>query len=157
MRRSIPLLCALFAAPALAGECVKTSYGAGVTLAEPTPIAALLDHAEDYVGTTVRVEGAVTEVCAKAGCWLELRAAEGERTLRVKVKDGEIVFPASARGQRASAEGTFEARELDRAAYLRWARHLAEERGQPFDEASIAGDGPFRLYQVAGRGAEICQ
>ena len=148
----------LAAAPAASAEdCAKTRYGAGLTLAESTPVSTLLDHAEKYVGKAVRVEGTVADVCAKAGCWLEIRAGEGGRSLRVKVKDGEIVFPTSARGHQAIAEGTFEARELDRAAYVRWAQHLAEEQGQPFDEATIVGEGPFHLYQVAGRGAEICQ
>lgn len=157
MRPSILALCALLAAPGLAEECVKTRYGAGVTLAESTPIATLVEHPADYAGKTVRVEGTVADVCEKAGCWLEVRAGEGEQTLRVKVKDGEIVFPTAARGRRATAEGTFEAKELDREAYVRWAKHLAEEQGRPFDEAAIVGAGPFPFYQVAGRGAEICQ
>jgi hypothetical protein len=157
MRPSIFALCALLAAPGLAEECVKTRYGAGVTLAESTPIATLVEHAADYAGKTVRVEGTVADVCAKAGCWLEIRASEGEQTLRVKVKDGEIVFPTAARGRRVTAEGTFEAKELDREAYVRWAKHVAEEQGRAFDEASIAGAGPFPFYQIAGRGAEICQ
>jgi hypothetical protein len=145
------------AASAAADSCAKTRYGTGITLAESTPVATLLDHADEHVGRAVRIEGVVADVCAAAGCWLEIRAGEGERTLRVKVKDGEIVFPTSARGHQATAEGTFEARELDRAAYVRWAKHLAEEQGRPFDEAAIVGEGPFHLYQVAGRGAEICQ
>ncbi len=157
MRYSPALLCALLAAPALAGECAKTSYGAGVTLAESTPISSLLERPDAWAGKTVRVEGTVAEVCEKAGCWLELRAEEAGQSLRVKVKDGEIVFPTAARGRRASAEGTFETKQLDRAAYLRWAKHLAEEQGRPFDEASIVGDGPFPFHQIAGRGAEICQ
>lgn len=157
MRPSILALCALLAAPGLAEECVKTRYGAGVTLAESTPIATLVAHPADYAGKTVRVEGTVADVCARAGCWLEVLAGEGEQTLRVKVKDGEIVFPTSARGRRATAEGTFEAKELDREAYVRWAKHVAEEQGKPFDEAAIVGPGPFPFYQIAGRGAEICQ
>ncbi len=143
-------------------DCAKTRYGAGLTLAESTPVATLLDHAEEHVGKAVRVEGTVADVCAKAGCWLEIRAGEGERSLRVKVKDGEIVFPTSARGHQAIAEGTFEARELDRAAYVRWAKHLAEEQGRPFDEAthrrrgtvpSLSGGGTRRrdLPVTAGR------
>lgn len=150
-------LFALVALPASAEECAKKSYGAPLTLSESTPVATLLDHPQEHAGKSVRVEGTVIDVCAKAGCWLEIQAGEGERSLRVKVKDGEIVFPTSARGHQAIAEGTFEARELDRAAYVAWAKHLAEEQGQPFDEASIVGEGPFHLYQVAGRGAEICQ
>lgn len=150
-------LFALVALPASAEECAKKSYGAPLTLSESTPVATLLDHPQEHAGKSVRVEGTVIDVCAKAGCWLEIQAGEGERSLRVKVKDGEIVFPTSARGHRAVAEGTFESRELDRAAYLSRARHLAEEQGRKFDEASVVGDGPFQVHQLAGRAAEICE
>lgn len=157
MRRFGFVLLALLALPAAAEECATTRYGAGVTLTESTPVPTLLERADEYVGKIVRVDGEVGEVCAQAGCWMEIRAGAGEHSLRVKVTDGEIVFPTSARGHRASAEGTFERREMDRAAYVRWAGHLAEEQGKPFAAASIAGEGPFFVYQVAGRGAEICQ
>jgi len=150
-------LFALLAAPAVAEECAKKTYGAPLVLSEATPVAELLDHPGEHAGRSVRIEGTVVEVCARAGCWLEIQAADGERTVRVKVKDGEIVFPTTARGHRAVAEGTFESRELDRAAYVSRARHLAEEQGRPFDEASVVGDGPFQVHQVAGRGAEICE
>src|SRR5512147_1961109 len=133
MRLATFALCALLAAPMLAEECARTRYGAGITLAESTPVESLLGHAEAYLGKVVRVDGAIVDVCEKAGCWMEIRAGESERSLRVKVTDGEIVFPTSARGHRASAEGTFERREMDRAAFLRWSRHLAEEQGKPFD------------------------
>lgn len=157
MRLALLVLGALVAAPAAAGECVKKSYGAGVTLADSTPIAALLAAPADYAGKPVRVDGTVAEVCEKAGCWLEVRAGEGDATLRVKVADGEIVFPTSARGRAVTAEGTFETKQLDRAAFVRWAKHLAEEQGRRFDEAAVVGDGPFPFHQIAGRGAEICE
>jgi hypothetical protein len=136
-------------------DCDATRYGAGVTLNETTPVEAVLDRPEEFVGRTVRVEGTVADVCEMAGCWLEIRAGEGDRVLKVKVKDGEMVFPTSARGRRANAQGVVERLEMDRAQYVRQARHLAQEKGGTFDEAAV-GEGPFRLYQVKGTGAEIC-
>ena len=44
--------------------------------------------------------------------------------------------------------------DMERDAYVAWRRHLAEELGQTFDEASV-GDGPYRIVQIAGTGAEI--
>ena len=35
-----------------------------------------------------------------------------------------------------------------------WLEHLAEERGETFDAASV-GDGPFRILQLKGTGARI--
>lgn len=150
---ALVLVC--LATPALTAECAKKSYGGGVTLAESTPVAVLVDAAEEHVGRKVRVEGTVVDVCEKAGCWMEIRAQEGEQIVKVKVKDGEIVFPTAARGKSAVAEGTFERREMDRAQYVAHLEHLADEQGREFD-ASTLGEGPFRVYQIAGTGAEIC-
>jgi len=140
------------------GQCVMKSYGSGVRLAEATATGELLRRPEEFVGRPVRVEGEVGEVCQMAGCWMEIRAggsAEGG-AIKVKVADGEIVFPVSSRGKRATAEGTFERLEMSRERFVAYQRHLAEELGKSFDPASV-GEGPYRLYQIAGTGAEICE
>ncbi len=98
-------LLALAVAPA--GE---TKLGTGVTLKEATPIQALLEKPQDFVGKTLRVDGVATEICQHMGCWMAV-AAEGTAsggTVRLKVEDGVIVFPASAKGRKVSAEGVFE-------------------------------------------------
>lgn len=141
---------------ALAEKCDKVSYGAGVKLTESTPVAAILDQPAAYTGKDVRIEGEIKSVCEAAGCWMELAAAEGDRTLKVKVRDGEIVFPVSARGKQAVAQGKVEEIEMSRDKYIKFRKHSAEEGGGTFDEASVQGDGPFRYYQLAGTGAEIC-
>ena len=130
-----------------------------MTLTETTAVAEILDHADAWVGKRVRVEGVVSDVCEMAGCWLELRAADqanDARVLRVKVNDGELVFPKSSRGRRAIAEGTVEAQELTRAAYETHLQHIADEQGREFDPQSV-GDGPYRVLQIKGSGAEVCR
>ncbi|HEX2162967.1 MAG TPA: DUF4920 domain-containing protein [Thermoanaerobaculia bacterium] len=132
-----------------------TTYGAGVTLAAATPAARIAAAPDAFAGKTVRVEGEVREVCAMAGCWLSIVAEAGEAPLRVKVEDGEIVFPLSARGQRAAAQGEVEVRDMTREQYAAWRAHLAEERGEAFDPAAV-GDGPYLHVQVKATGAELC-
>jgi hypothetical protein len=139
---------------ATAVPAAADTYGDGVTVAEPTPIAAILADPDAFEGKRVRIEGRVAEVCPRAGCWMELAADEGETTLRVKVQDGVIVFPADAVGRVAVAEGVVEIIPMDRDAYRSWLEHLAEERGETFDAAEL-GDGPFRRIQIRGTGAEI--
>lgn len=139
---------------ALPTVAAAETYGDGVHLSAATPIADILADPDAYVGKTVRVEGRVAEVCPMAGCWMELAAADGGDTLRIKVEDGVIVFPAAAAGRVAAAEGVVEAIPMSRERYVDWLAHLAEERGQPFDAAAV-GDGPFRLIQIRGTGAEI--
>src|SRR3989304_7487481 len=89
----------------------ETRLGAGVTLKESTSIAALAKTPQDFVGKTVRVDGVATAVCAEMGCWMAV-APEGDSsgvTVRLKVEEGVIVFPVSAKGTKVSAEGRFEA------------------------------------------------
>ena len=128
-------------------------YGAGVALAETTPIRAIVEEPDAWVGKEVRVEGRVAGVCVKKGCWMELQDPDGHH-LRIKVEDDVIVFPAAAEGRQAVAQGTVEVNELGREEYLGWLRHMAEEQGRDFDEASL-GEGPYRLVQLRGTGAEI--
>lgn len=162
MKPHIPslLLVALLApvAGAAASTCNSVTVGAGITLATTTPIDQLLAEAESRVGEPVAVEGEVTEVCQMAGCWLELRAGEGERTIRVKVDDGVLVFPKWAAGKHARAEGTVERLDLEREDYILFRQHEAHEAERDFDESEVeAGEGPFHVYRIRGTGAEICR
>ena len=83
--------------------------GKGVTLTEATPLKALYETPEKFVGKTIRIDGVVTAVCAEMGCWMALgESATAENTVRLKVEhDGKIVFPISAKGKAVSAEGVF--------------------------------------------------
>jgi hypothetical protein len=85
-----------------------TKYGEGVTLTAATPIADIVAAPETYLGKTVRVDGTVTAVCEEMGCWMELSDPAISKGLRFKVEDGVIVFPLSAKGRRASAQGAVE-------------------------------------------------
>jgi hypothetical protein len=144
------LLLALLPALALAAPA---HVGAEVTVAEATPIATILAAPDQHVGKVVRVEGEVSGVCTRMGCWMDLADDSGHR-IRVKVEDGVLVFPADASGKPATAQGTVTVEELARDKYVDWMRHLAEEGGEPFDESKL-GDGPFRIVQIAGSGADI--
>jgi hypothetical protein len=82
-----------------------TPLGKPLTLTEPVAIEKLLASPASYLEKTVQVKGRVTAVCENKGCWMALMSAD--KSLRVKVNDGEIVFPASAIGKLATAEGKF--------------------------------------------------
>jgi hypothetical protein len=88
----------------------EEKFGAGITLPAATPIAALYENPQKFVGQTVRVDGIVTAVCQEMGCWMALGHDEsGEPSVRFKVDHGAgIVFPVKAKGRKASAEGVFE-------------------------------------------------
>jgi hypothetical protein len=107
--RSILFAC-LVAAAAPASATAPTTLGAGVTLAESTPIVQIAAKPADFEGKTVRVEGLVRAVCTHMGCWMSLAPTDAADapTVRFKVEDGVIVFPVSAKGRRAAAQGMVE-------------------------------------------------
>jgi uncharacterized protein DUF4920 len=86
------------------------TYGGGVTLPEVTPLTRVLQKPADFEGRNVRIEGVVTEVCTEMGCWMALAPGTADKqTMLVQVEhDGVIVFPVSAKGHRAAAQGTLE-------------------------------------------------
>lgn len=106
---TVAALGALLVVPALAVVADETTLGAGVSIKEATPIATILAAPDAFVGKTIRVDGVATAVCEDMGCWMSIASeADAEKTIRVKVEDGVIVFPMSAKGKKVSAEGVFE-------------------------------------------------
>ena len=132
------------------------TYGAGVKTAETTSMAKILADPDAWVGKKVRIQGKVVDVCPMKGCWMELEEANGGAKMKVKVDDGVIVFPVDAKGKLAMAEGVVESIPMTRERYVAWLEHLAEEKGQKLDPATV-GDGPYRIFQIKGAGAEIAE
>ncbi len=153
MKRTILFLFALILLTSALHAVTKT-YGAGVKEAETTSLAKILANPDAYVGKTVRIEGKVADVCPMKGCWMELEEQGGANRLRVRVEDGVIVFPVDAKGKSAVAEGKLEAISMNRDQYVGWLQHLAEERGEKFDAASV-GEGPFRIFELRATGARV--
>jgi hypothetical protein len=100
------VLCGLSAGVS-ADEAGKT-YGDGVTLKRPVPIAALLEKPDAHTGKVVRVDGVVSRVCQSMGCWIEIADPALGRGIRFKARDGVIVFPKDASGRKVAAQGVFE-------------------------------------------------
>jgi len=144
-------LCAAVAASVIA--LAAGPLGKPLALKQQTPIAELASQPQKYVGKTVQVRGKVAEVCEKMGCWMNLVDPQTNARVRIKVKDGEIVFPKEAVGRMATAEGKFVKIELTREQAIERAKHEAEENNKPFDPSSIAG--PVTIYQIQGTGAVI--
>ena len=128
------------------------NFGKEISLSEKTKISDILNDPESFVGKTVLVEGTVLDVCQKAGCWMELKS-DGDGKIKVKVKDGDIVFPVSAIGSNALVEGTVYKIELTQEEAIKYYEHIAEENGSEFDPSTVTG--PVSIYQIKGIGAEI--
>ena len=131
----------------------EEKLGEGITLTEKTSIADILSDPESFLDQVVLVEGEVVDVCPKMGCWMELKSDSEEKIIKVKVKDGDIVFPMEAIGKTAVVEGKVYKIELTEDEAVGYMEHLAEEKGQEFDPSTVKG--PMIIYQIKGIGAEI--
>jgi hypothetical protein len=130
-----------------------TSYGEPLTLTEVTPVSSILDEPDRYIGERVLVEGMVVAVCETRGCWMDIASDREFEKIQIKVDDGVIVFPLSARGRQALVEGTVEVLELTAEEALAQAQHMAEERGEDFDPSTVTG--PQTIYRIRGIGAVV--
>ncbi len=113
------------------------TFGEKFTLTDSTKISKLLDKPDTHLGKTVKVEGAILDVCPKAGCWMELAGDNKDKKLRVKVKDGVMVFPMTAKGKHAVVEGSLYKIELTKEQNVGWQKHMAEEKGEKFDSSTV--------------------
>jgi len=157
-------LIAMAAAPVMAGD--SESYGDGVTLDEAVAIDVLLENPNDYVGRKIRVDGVITAVCKKRGCWMQVTDQESGNGVRIKVDDGVIVFPYTSMGHNAQAEGVFEAIKLTpeqiearaEAALNHEPGATCDKEGPKISTAGAGCDAPAideYVYMIRGTGAVI--
>lgn len=145
LRVMVRTITVVVAAVALAGVVVRAadpkSYGKGVSILEATPLKDVLATPSTFEGKTVRVEGYVTAVCEEMGCWMALAPsqAKDDTSLVIQVEHGVVMFPMSARGSRAVAQGvvqrvgSHESREA--------AQELAKQQGK-----SVADVGQWQIH-----------
>jgi len=130
-----------------------TAYGAGVQLTETVPMATILADPQAYAGKSVRVEGTVTDVCPKRGCWFEMAGEAPGQKMRFKVRDGEMVFPMDAKGKFAVAEGVIAVQQLSMDETRQYLEYQAREYGSGVDPASVTE--PMTIVRLDGQGALI--
>ena len=110
MKKALMFGFAAVVSMAMAAPAGEEKFGAGVTLKETTAIADVVKNPEAFVGKTIRIDGTATAVCQHMGCWMAVSESDkaDAPTVRLKVEDGVIVFPVSAKGKAVSAQGVFE-------------------------------------------------
>ncbi len=128
-------------------------FGKPISTENQISISTILEHPDNYVGKKVLVQGRVVDVCKKRGCWMELASDKEYQTIRVKVQDGEIVFPLEGRGHLAQVEGIVEKLEISKEQLIKSRKHHAEENGEVFDPSTVT-EGKV-IYRLRGLGAKI--
>lgn len=129
------------------------TYGAGISEMSVVSVSDIVADPASFDGKTVRVEGMVTDVCPKRGCWFEIAGENPGEKLRFKVIDGEMVFPMESKGEYAVAQGTVVVDELSLEETRARLQHHAEEMGEEFDPASVT-EGEM-MFRIQGTGAVI--
>jgi hypothetical protein len=134
----------------------EIELGKKLELNSTTKVSVILDNPEKYLDKPVQVSGTVVDVCSHRGCWIEVASNRPYETIVVKVDDGVIVFPITAKGKNVLAEGKLEKLTLTNEQALSIKKHEAEDKGEDFDEASCKlTEEDKTIYRLRGLGAVI--
>lgn len=129
------------------------NFGAVVDKTKLVEVADTLAKPQSYLQQQVTVKGTVEAVCQKKGCWMQFAADANQPTFRIKVKDGDMVFPVSAKGKTAYASGKLDPIEMDLESTREYLAHKAQEQGEAFDPQSVTE--AITLYQLVPVAVEI--
>ena len=132
------------------------SYGGTISLIDVKRIGYLIDNSEKYLNSNVLISGKILEVCPMRGCWINVKDMDSDIDIRVKVTDGEIVFPLSSKGQQVDVQGIFSKLEFSKEQAIKWKVHLAEEKGIKLAPEDVEIN-PSDLYEyrIIGKAAKI--
>lgn len=105
----------------------------GKTIEEKGAIEAprLSDMLEENDSLQLKVEGIISEVCSKKGCWMNMELGNGEM-MKVTFKDYGFFVPKDASGQTAVIEGVAKWETTS----IETLRHYAEDAGKSQEEIS---------------------
>ena len=131
-------------------------YGKKISITIDTSIDSILMNPEQYIDQEVLVFGEIVDVCPMRGCWIDIKEKNSDQIIKVKVKDGNIVFPISAINYNVKVEGVIAKISYSEEQAINWKIHLAEEKGIKLDKESIQiNEADLIEYRINSYGAEI--
>lgn len=142
----------LFVMVALPLQAASLQFGGAVDKSAQVAISEVQAKPELFLGKTITVQAEVVSVCQKKGCWMQLAAGDGKQ-LKIKVRDGVMEFPVSARGKQALATGQLVKIELDLESSREQLAAQAKEQGTTFDPATVTS--PMVSWQLVPTAVEI--
>jgi hypothetical protein len=95
----------------------------------------VFDKPGEFADKTVAVEGVIVRSCKKEGCWMEMAAKEGGKSVRVTFGDHAFFIPLNAAGMKVKAQGVFKTKTLSK----EHVDHLIHEDGAKFDNRNADG------------------
>lgn len=117
-----------------AGE--KITRGAALAKnVKKVSLGKALKNPAKFTATPVSVEGVIVRSCKKEGCWMEMAAKEGGKSVRVTFGDHAFFIPLNAAGLRVKAQGVFKTKTLTK----EHVDHLIKDDGAKFDNRNADG------------------
>lgn len=115
---------------------------------ELVTVSAAVKRGKELDGKKIKLQGKVSDVCTKMGCWFVVQGDKPEDTIRISTKSHSIFVPMKAVGFTATVEGTLSVRTLTKET----AQHYEDERQLKEGEQRkvITGDVPEIFIDVAG-------
>ena len=131
------------------------AYGNALSDAPIYSVEDILSSPRNNIGNSILISGVISEVCPMRGCWIQVKDNKSQQSIRVKVTDGDIVFPLSSKGKNVIAEGQFSKLVLSEKQAKSWKAHLAAEKGIEIDTAQVVLEEDdyfeYRLYSEAAK------
>ena len=161
MIKSLKILTIIFLSIPLYGQTLKSeitmeNLGIEISNTDVSSITELLNNPSGYLGNNVTINGTIVDVCPMMGCWIEVKDFTSEEVIRVKVKDGDIIFPKESKNKEVLVEGVFSKLDFTEEQAIHWKIHLAEEKGIQLSSEDITLDASDLVeYRVQGLGAQI--
>lgn len=117
--------------------------------AKKVSLEKALKNPTKYADKTVTVEGVIVRSCKKEGCWMEMAAKEGGKSVRVTFGDHAFFIPLNAAGLKVKAEGVFQTKTLSK----EHVDHLINDDGAKFDNRNP--DGTVTEISFDAKGVEL--
>ena len=132
------------------------NYGSLINISNISSIDELINSSNEYLNTEVLISGTITEVCPMRGCWIKVKNKNSNNDIRVKVTDGQIVFPISGKGKSVDVQGIFSKLNFTEEQAKKWKVHLAEEKGiqLSLDDVEVKESDLYE-YRIIGKSAKI--
>ena len=106
----------------------------------------VLSDPTKYADKTVAVEGVIVRSCKKEGCWMEMAAKDGGKSVRVTFGDHAFYIPLNSSGMKVRAQGTFKTKTLSK----EHVDHLINDDGAKFDNRNADGTVTEVLFDATG-------
>jgi len=131
-------------------------YGSKISLFDnKMNLKDLLINPEKNLNSEIIISGKIIDVCPMRGCWIDISDNE-ENIIKVKVKDGDIVFPLSGINHNVKVYGKFIKINYTKEQIINWKIHLAEEKGKFLHPDSVKiTELDLIEYRINATGAEI--